>query len=125
MELMACDLQRVLASRQVLTVDHVKVLLKQLLLGVQAMHSHGIIRAYTLPHSFAYRYCSSAPVYTDVCILRSMFFLARHITCSSIRRNFRTQRPSGQADYIIFGCSVPLQYRRGIGFFDESVPRYV
>ena len=47
MELMECDLQRVLASRQVLTEDHVKVLLKQLLLGVQAMHSHGIIRAYT------------------------------------------------------------------------------
>ena len=56
MELMECDLQRVLASRQVLTVDHVKVLLKQLLLGVQAMHSHGIIRAYKCPRSLIRTY---------------------------------------------------------------------
>lgn len=44
MELMECDLERVLASRQSLTHRHVKVLLKQLLLGVQAMHLRGIIR---------------------------------------------------------------------------------
>lgn len=44
MELMECDLQRILASGQVLTVEHVKVILKQLLLGVQAMHHHGILR---------------------------------------------------------------------------------
>lgn len=44
MELMECDLQRVLASGQVLTAEHVQVLLKQLLLGVQAMHNHGILR---------------------------------------------------------------------------------
>ncbi|CBJ29861.1 Dihydrolipoamide S-acetyltransferase [Ectocarpus siliculosus] len=42
-ELMECDLQRILASGQVLTVEHVKVILKQLLLGVQAMHHHGIL----------------------------------------------------------------------------------
>lgn len=44
MELMECDLQRVLASGQVLPGEHVQVMLKQLLLGVQAMHRHGIIR---------------------------------------------------------------------------------
>lgn len=44
MELMECDLERVLASGQILTQKHVKVLLKQLLLGVQAMHLRGIIR---------------------------------------------------------------------------------
>ncbi|CAN0466647.1 unnamed protein product, partial [Hapterophycus canaliculatus] len=43
MELMECDLQRVLASGQVLTADHVQVLLKQLLTGVQAVHCHGIL----------------------------------------------------------------------------------
>eukprot|EP00903_Cladosiphon_okamuranus_P008871 g8493.t1 len=43
MELMECDLQRILASGQVLTADHVKVLLKQLLLGVQAMHRQGFL----------------------------------------------------------------------------------
>lgn len=42
---MECDLQRVLASDELLSVDQVQVLLKQLLLGVQAMHHHGIIRA--------------------------------------------------------------------------------
>ncbi len=44
MELMECDLQRILASGQDLTTEHVQVLLKQLLLGVQAMHRHGILR---------------------------------------------------------------------------------
>ena len=44
MELMECDLQRILASGQVLTAEHVKVLLKQLLLGVQAMHRQGFLR---------------------------------------------------------------------------------
>lgn len=44
MELMECDLQQVLASDQVMTTQHVKVLLKQLLLGVQAMHVRGVIR---------------------------------------------------------------------------------
>ncbi|CAN0365076.1 unnamed protein product, partial [Ectocarpus sp. 12 AP-2014] len=43
MELMECDLQRILTSGQILTVEHVKVILKQLLLGVQAMHHHGIL----------------------------------------------------------------------------------
>lgn len=46
MELMECDLQRVLASGQILTMEHVKVLLKQLLLGVQAMHVRGVIREF-------------------------------------------------------------------------------
>lgn len=45
MELMDCDLQKILASGQLLAGQHVRVLLKQLLLGVQAMHHHGIIRA--------------------------------------------------------------------------------
>lgn len=44
MELMECDLQRILASGQVLSVENVKVILKQLLLGVQAMHHNGILR---------------------------------------------------------------------------------
>ncbi|CAM9490674.1 unnamed protein product [Ectocarpus fasciculatus] len=51
MELMECDLQRVLASGQVLTVEHVKVILKQLLLGVQAMHHHGILHRDLKPAS--------------------------------------------------------------------------
>lgn len=44
MELMECDLERLLASGHILTAGHVKVLLKQLLLGVQAVHRHGILR---------------------------------------------------------------------------------
>lgn len=47
MELMECDLKRVLASGQILTAKHVKVLLKQLLLGVQAMHRQGFLREST------------------------------------------------------------------------------
>lgn len=104
MELMECDLHRVLASRQVLTVDHVKVLLKQLLLGVQAMHSHGIIRAYTLRHSLAYRYRNSAPVYICASYVVCSSFLYRFISLrSSIRRNFHTLRPSGK---LITSCLV-------------------
>jgi len=44
MELMECDLERILASGQDLSTEHVQVLLKQLLLGVQAMHHHGFLR---------------------------------------------------------------------------------
>lgn len=46
MELMECNLYRVLASGQILTAEHAKVLLKQLLLGVQAMHRLGLIREF-------------------------------------------------------------------------------
>ncbi|CAM9331285.1 unnamed protein product [Scytosiphon promiscuus] len=42
-ELMECDLRRVLASGRVLTTGHVQALLKQLLLGVHAMHCHDIL----------------------------------------------------------------------------------
>lgn len=44
MELMECDLRSILSSGQILSGARVKVFLKQLLLGVQAMHRHGIIR---------------------------------------------------------------------------------
>ncbi|CAM9448174.1 unnamed protein product, partial [Phaeothamnion confervicola] len=43
MELMECDLHRIIHSGQSLTREHVQVLLKQLLLAVQAMHGHNIL----------------------------------------------------------------------------------
>lgn len=44
LELMESNLERIFALGHVLSAVHVKVLLKQLLLGVQAMHCHGILR---------------------------------------------------------------------------------
>lgn len=44
LELMECNLERIFSSGHVLTAVHTKVLVKQLLLGVQAMHRHGILR---------------------------------------------------------------------------------
>lgn len=67
MELMECDLERVLASGQDLTHDHVQVLLKQLLLGIQAMHRHGIMRAYTTMRAF----CISCKSY--LCSVSAMY----------------------------------------------------
>ncbi|KAJ8603380.1 hypothetical protein CTAYLR_004283 [Chrysophaeum taylorii] len=43
MELMESDLHRIIASKQVLTPAHVSCLSAQLLLGIQAMHSIGVL----------------------------------------------------------------------------------
>lgn len=43
MELMDSDLHRVVSSKQVLTAEHVSCMLCQILLGVQALHSVGIL----------------------------------------------------------------------------------
>ena len=44
MELMDCDLHRIIQSKQNLTDQHFKCFTKQLLEGIRAMHSVGVFR---------------------------------------------------------------------------------
>jgi serine/threonine protein kinase len=46
MELMDCDLHRIIQSKQTLTDQHFKCFTKQLLEGIKAMHSVGVFRKF-------------------------------------------------------------------------------
>lgn len=75
LELMECNLERIFASGHVLSTVHMKVLLKQLLLGVQAMHRHGILReGATVQHA----------VFTPIYSLHALPIYSRLLlTCSA------------------------------------------
>lgn len=48
MELMDCDLHRIIQSKQTLTDQHYKCFAKQMLEGVKAMHQVGVFREFHL-----------------------------------------------------------------------------
>ena len=48
MELMDCDLHRVIQSKQELTEAHIKCFAKQMLEGIKALHSVGVFREFNL-----------------------------------------------------------------------------
>lgn len=52
-QLMDCDLHRIIQSKQALTDQHFKCFTKQMLEGIKAMHSVGVFRTF-----LSYSYCS-------------------------------------------------------------------